>query len=131
MTHVTRSLVILAGGRSRRLGRNKSLVAIGGLTTLSRILAATSRIEDVVLAVREVWPFAVALEENGWEAVGRDDDRSPGSLSLVEPGGRELLIVPDPEPDLGPVATRANSGGNRSYIVRPRGSSPRRPTNSM
>lgn len=108
MSQVSRSLVILAGGHSRRLGRNKSLVSVGGPTTLSRILDATAQIEDVVLAVRDVWPFAVALEEKDWEPAGGGADRAPGSVAFLGSGGRTLLIVPDPVPDLGPVAGLAS-----------------------
>lgn len=105
---MTRSFLILAGGRSRRLGRNKALVEIAGRTTLSRILAATAPNEEVILAVREAWPFAVSLQEAEWESVAGEDDRPPGSVLLADPEGRRLLIVPDPEPDLGPVSGLAN-----------------------
>ncbi|MCY3599392.1 MAG: molybdenum cofactor guanylyltransferase [Gemmatimonadetes bacterium] len=106
MSGPDRSLVIVAGGRSRRLGRDKPLVEIGGRTVLSRILEATAQFADVVLAVREVPPFRRALAAEGWEpgAAGAESAGPPGSVALRSPEGRALLVVPDPVPDLGPLA---------------------------
>ena len=104
MSGPDRSLVIVAGGRSRRLGRNKPLVEIGGRTVLSRILEATADIADVVLAVREVLPFRRALAAQGWESGAERPSRPPGSVALRNPNGRALLVVPDPVPGLGPLA---------------------------
>ena len=103
MSGTDRSLVVVAGGRSRRLGRNKPLVEVGGRTVLSRILAATAHIADAVLAVREVPPFQNALAGEGWEP-GAEGAGPPGSVTLRSPQGRALLVVPDPVPDLGPIA---------------------------
>ena len=99
-----RSVVIVAGGRSRRLGRDKPLVEIGGRTVLSRILEATAQFEDAVLAVRDVPPFRRALATEGWEADTERVAGPPGAVALRGPEGRALLIVPDPVPDLGPLA---------------------------
>ncbi|MCZ0935775.1 MAG: molybdenum cofactor guanylyltransferase [Gemmatimonadetes bacterium] len=106
MSGPDRSLVIVAGGRSRRLGRDKPLVEVGGRTVLSRILEATADIADAVLAVREVPPFRRALAAEGWEpgAAGAESAGPPGSVALRSPEGRALLVVPDPVPDLGPLA---------------------------
>ena len=104
MSGPDRSLVIVAGGRSRRLGRNKPLVEIGGRTVLSRILEATAEIADVVLAVREVPPFRRALAAQGWESGAERAGRPRGSVALRHPKGRALRVVPDPVPDLGPLA---------------------------
>lgn len=114
MSGTDRSLVVVAGGRSRRLGRNKPLVEIDGRTVLSRILEATAQFADTVLAVREVAPFHRALAAEGWEpaAEGRESGAEgavpPGSVALRSPQGRALLIVPDPVPDLGPLAGLAS-----------------------
>ena len=104
MSGPDRSLVIVAGGRSRRLGRNKPLVEIGGRTVLSRILEATAEIANVVLAVREVPPFRRALAAQGWESGAERAGGPPGSVALRNPNGRALLVVPDPVPGLGPLA---------------------------
>ena len=118
MTDAASSLVIVAGGRSRRLGRNKPLVEVGGRTVLSRILEATAHIADAVLAVREVPPFERALAAEGWEPdggsagpPGSEGAGPPGSVTLRSPKGRALLIVPDPVPDLGPIAGVASGLG--------------------
>ncbi len=103
MSGTDRSLVVVAGGRSRRLGRNKPLVEIGGRTVLSRILEATAQFADAVLAVREVPPFQRALAAEAWEP-GAEGAGPPGSVTLRSPTGRALLVVPDPVPDLGPIA---------------------------
>ena len=121
MSGTDRSLVVVAGGRSRRLGRNKPLVEIGGRTVLSRILEATAHIADAVLAVREVRPFRRAFATEGWEPAaegrksgtegresGAEGAGPPGSVALRSPKGRTLLIVPDPVPDLGPLAGLAS-----------------------
>ena len=113
MSGPDRSLVIVAGGRSRRLGRDKPLVEIGGRTVLSRILDATAHIAGAVLAVREVTPFRRGLAAEGWEP-GAEDTGPPGSITLRNPRGRALLVVPDPVPDLGPLAGVA-SGLNAAH----------------
>lgn len=110
MSGTDRSLVVVAGGRSRRLGRNKPLVEVGGRTVLSRILEATAHIADAVLAVREVPPFRNALAGEGW-APGAEGAGPPGSVTLRSPQGRALLVVPDPVPDLGPIAGVASGLG--------------------
>ena len=108
MTGPARSLVIVAGGRARRLGRDKPLVEIGGRSILLRILAATSHIADVVLAVREVAPFERALAAAGWEPGAEGAAAAPRSVALRHPGGRTLVVVPDPVSDLGPLAGLAS-----------------------
>ena len=99
-----RSVVIVAGGRSRRLGRAKPLVEIGGRTVLARILDATAHITDAVLSVREVPPFERALRAEAWTSGASGSDDPPGSTVLQDGIGRRLVIVPDPIPDLGPLA---------------------------
>ncbi len=111
MSGPDRSLVIVAGGRSRRLGRNKPLVEIGGCSVLSRILEATVHIADIVLAVREVPTFQVALQAEGWERREKNAGRPPGSVALRNPKGRALVVVPDPVPGLGPLAGLASGLG--------------------
>ena len=106
-----RSLVIVAGGRSRRLGRDKPLVEIGGRTILSRILDVAAHITDGVLAVREVLPFERALRAEAWELMDAEAGHPPGSVALRSTGGGRLLIVPDPVPDLGPLAGLASGMG--------------------
>lgn len=44
---VEMSIAILAGGRSRRMGRNKALLSLGGQTIISRILGQCAQIAAV------------------------------------------------------------------------------------
>jgi len=43
--------VILAGGKSRRIGYNKALLRVGGKTIIERVLASLKEITDVLLIV--------------------------------------------------------------------------------
>lgn len=103
--------MIVAGGRSRRLGHAKPFVDVGGRTVLARILAAGAHIPDVVLAVRDVRPFRNALAAEGWDAGSGDAARPPGSVALRDPSGRTVIVVPDPVSDLGPLAGLASGLG--------------------
>jgi molybdopterin-guanine dinucleotide biosynthesis protein A len=117
---VTRSAVLLAGGRSRRLGRDKPLVEIGGRTILERTLEATAAVEDIVLSVRDAAPHLAVLVRAGWRLSGPEtgDDRAFRELLR---GTRRLRVVPDPTPDLGPVAGLAAglaaARGDRAVVL--------------
>ncbi|WP_420463503.1 molybdenum cofactor guanylyltransferase [Candidatus Palauibacter sp.] len=108
MSEPTRSVVIVAGGRSRRLGRSKPFVEIGGRAILFRLLDATSHIADRVLAVREASPFERALRAEAWKPAAPVAGGPPGSVAFGDPAGRRLLIVSDPVSDLGPLAGLAS-----------------------
>lgn len=102
------SALLLAGGRSRRLGIDKPFVEIGGRTLLERALAATGSIADVVLSVRDSGPFRETLEGLGWSATAgsasaKATDDGVADATLVR-GERRVRILPDPEPDAGPLA---------------------------
>lgn len=98
-----RAFVILGGGRSGRLGRDKPFVDVGGASVLERQLDATRGLDFGVVAVRDVPPFVSALRERGWgEAPGEPE-------AVLTLGARTLRIVPDPEPDRGPVAGLASA----------------------
>ena len=99
-----RSLIILAGGRSSRLGQDKVFLEIAGSPPILRILDATPNL-DVVIAVREVAPFQRILEANAWKFI-------PDESDFVVTGAYEdriVQIVPDPEPNLGPVVGLASA----------------------
>lgn len=96
---MTRSAVLLAGGRSRRLGMDKPLVEVGGRSVLARVLDATAAIDDVVISVRDPAPLAAALRAMGWRE-GRDGD---GGVRF-DRGVREARLVADRRPGRGPVA---------------------------
>ena len=94
-----RSLIILAGGRSSRLGQDKVFLEIAGSPPILRILDATPNL-NVVISVREVAPFQTILEANAWKFVPDESD----FVVTVTREDRTAQIVPDPEPNLGPVA---------------------------
>lgn len=84
---VQASALILAGGASRRLGRDKAWEEVGGAPVIARLLEATRAFRDTVISVREVAPFERRLAAHG----------------IPEPG-RRLRLVADASPDRGPVA---------------------------
>lgn len=84
-----RSILLLAGGRSSRLGEEKAWVEIGDRPIIRRLLDAArdAGVTDRVIAVRDAASFARRLRETD----------TPGS----EP---EIRIVADRQPGRGPVA---------------------------
>jgi molybdopterin-guanine dinucleotide biosynthesis protein A len=92
------SAVILAGGASWRLGRDKALVEIGGRPLLARVLDAAAPSADellVVTADREA--HGRALRDAGWRIA--DGGRGGG------PGARaRLRLLSDRRPGRGPLA---------------------------
>lgn len=83
------SAVILAGGASRRLGRDKARVEIGGRPLLARVLDAAAPSADELLVVtsdREA--HGRALRDEGWR---------------IEDDGR-LRLLSDRRPGRGPLA---------------------------
>ncbi|MFV1988951.1 MAG: molybdenum cofactor guanylyltransferase [Gemmatimonadota bacterium] len=88
---MSRSALLLAGGASSRLGRDKALVEIGGRTVLSLVASAarsalSSDAPDILLSVRDAASFAGALQVD-------PDDILAG-----------VRLVFDEVPDRGPVA---------------------------
>ena len=92
---MTRSVLLLAGGRSTRLGREKPWTVVGGRTLFARQLGAARDMADLVVSVRDAGPFARALLEARWSRAGEN------AFALE---GRRLRLIPDPVPGLGPVA---------------------------
>ncbi len=107
MSMISRSLVILAGGRSSRLGHDKTLVEVGGRPLLLRLLDATPMLTDVVLAVREPGSVRAVLVADAWES-GDETRPGPDPVESFTRGNRRIRVVMDPEPDLGPVAGLAS-----------------------
>ena len=122
-THGTHpAALLLAGGRSRRLGTDKPFVEIGGRTLLERALDATASIDDVVISVRDPAPFEAALRARGWRRPGAGQPsggvaragapEGPDATGrALEPplarGARRVRLLPDREPDPGPLAALA------------------------
>jgi len=88
-------VLILAGGRSERLGREKPWTVVGDRTVFARQVQAAREIGDLIVSVRDPGPFVDALLEEGWGRRGEHD---------FELGPRRVRLVADPVPDLGPVA---------------------------
>ena len=87
---MTRSVLLLAGGRSRRLGHEKSAVRIGAQTVLERMLDAVHGVDlgpcpDILISVRDEASFR---------------ERHAGRGRVFE----GVRFVEDARPDLGPVA---------------------------
>ena len=104
-TRTDRSILILAGGESRRLGRDKPWVEIGGRTVLERLLdaARAAGVADVVVAARNRERFAIRLRENGLargDVAVESSETGPGA----SPGGMSIRVTGDDVPGRGPVA---------------------------
>ena len=85
-----RSAIVLAGGRSSRMGQDKALLPLGGLTLLGAVvreLLAVDRVEDVVVVGSRVFDPEQALGS---------------SLPLVE-DGQMIHFVNDGWPGQGPL----------------------------
>lgn len=93
------ALVVLAGGGSRRMGRPKAFLEVGGREMLDRVLeAGLGACGEVVLVVGAgPGPYGEALRRYGWEATGAD----PATFRRA---GVPLRLVRDRTPGLGPVA---------------------------
>jgi len=60
---VSASAIILAGGRSARMGRPKATLSFGGITLIERTVAELARIFDDVVVVAAPEPEKIALPE--------------------------------------------------------------------
>lgn len=87
---MSRSVLLLAGGRSRRLGHAKSAVRIGAQTVLERMLDAVREVDlgpspDILISVRDAADFR---------------ERHAGRGAALD----GVRLVEDERPNLGPVA---------------------------
>lgn len=92
-----RGALLLAGGRSSRMGRPKALVDLGGRPLVARVARALEEsCETLVVAI---------AADPGEAAVAGERDLRDALCETAfagRPGG--LLFARDPAPDLGPVA---------------------------
>jgi len=105
---VSRSVLLLAGGASSRLGRDKAFVEVGGRTVLARAVAAARSAlpgenPDILLSVRDPAPFT--------EAFQADPDGGFAGVRLV------LDEVPDGGPVAGLAAGLAAAAGESVAVV--------------
>lgn len=96
------AFVVLAGGDSRRMGRDKAFLRVEGREMLERLLAVgRSACAGCVLAGGDPAPHAAALRRYGWEATGPASASGPRGFRR---GDAALRLVTDRRPGLGPVA---------------------------
>lgn len=95
------SAVLLAGGASRRMGRPKPFLEVGGRKVAARLLDEAARVAgDLLLSVGDADPFRRRLPEWGWEP----DPDAAGDEETFRRHGAMLRIVPDRRLGLGPLA---------------------------
>jgi len=119
----SRTLIVLAGGRSRRMGQDKAALPAGPGTLLERIVARLSPVvDDVVVAGGP----AGSLSAVRWVSDARPD---AGPLAGIAAGlaatqGDLGWVVacdlPDVEPGVGELLFATISGGESSDAVVPR-----------
>lgn len=124
--------VILAAGRSARLGRPKQLLPLAGRPLLDHVLhnAATSNLDEIILVLGHDAPrIAAALPNRGQRLVLNPDHAAGQSSSLraglaaVDPAASGALFLLGDQPEVGPdvidalIAAHAAAGGR---IIRPR-----------
>lgn len=94
------AFVVLSGGESRRMGRDKAFLAVGGREMLDRLLdVGRSVCSTCVLVADDPDAHADALARYGWE-----EEAAPGRAGAFGRGDARLLLVTDRHPGLGPVA---------------------------
>lgn len=101
------SAVVLAGGGSRRLGRDKALVDVGGRPLLARVLdAAAPSAGELLVVTADREAHARALREHGWrpETPARDPGDAEPRRSAVRRDRPRLRLVADRRPGRGPLA---------------------------
>lgn len=98
------SALLLVGGDSRRMGRPKAFLEVGGKELLQRTIDATRACPELILAVDEPGACSAALGRYGWA-----EEATVGpSVRRFRRGGRRARIVIDPRPGLGPLAGLAS-----------------------
>ena len=127
-----RSAIVLAGGASRRFGRDKLAEPVRGRSLLDRAIAAVAAVADDVLVVGAAGPEALATPAD--TTVRRIPDALPGEGPLAAlPGAlREArhgvaIVVAGDMPDLVPsvldlLLTNVEHGGSRAAVLETTGS---------
>ncbi len=83
------SAIVLAGGRSARMGRAKATLPFGGVTLIERIVAELRRVTDDIVVVTAPETDAIALPELGTAKIVRDQCAYRGPVGALARGLRE------------------------------------------
>lgn len=114
--------VVLAGGASRRMGRPKAFLSVGGRELLEVALDAAASACPAIVLVADPSSCADALRRYGWAPRTRGEER------LYDRGPTRLRLLTDRRPGQGPLAgletAWAESGGGNGLW--PDGRSPAR-----
>jgi molybdopterin-guanine dinucleotide biosynthesis protein A len=82
------SAIILAGGRSSRMGRSKATLRLGGVTLIERTVAELSRGFDDIVVVAAPESEAIELPALGALTIVRDDNAYQGPVGALARGLR-------------------------------------------
>jgi molybdopterin-guanine dinucleotide biosynthesis protein A len=87
------SAVILAGGRSARMGQPKATLILGGVTLIERTVAELARAFVDIVVVAAPAEEAIELPALGAVTIVRDDDAYQGPVGALARGLRAADIV--------------------------------------
>jgi molybdenum cofactor guanylyltransferase len=82
------SAIILAGGRSARMGRPKATLRFGNTTLIERTIAELARVFDDIVVVGAPESEAIELPALGAATMVRDDDAYQGPIGALARGLR-------------------------------------------